>query len=180
MVSKSKTPIDLNSACVSLCTSTLMMGEFNDEEDVEQYDVDGCSEEARALKARFSLKDFLSCYETREILEDAFCKKFEEKIEQKLCNFYERVRDDHRKQCTGMLAHDRGGIGCGEFVNIVWDHLEKDYDLEVFYDDPELATPLLNSIDEIKEHEAQLKQSELQERFKQANKAFDWKNKRYV
>jgi len=157
-----------------------MMAELNEEGAVGQYDIDGYSEEGRALKTRFSLKDFMSCYETREILEDVFRGNFEEKIEQDLCKLYERIRKDHHDQCTGILARDRGGTGCGEFVNIVWDNLKKDYDLETFYNDPELAEPLLNSIDEIKEHEVELKRNELQEQFKKANKAFDWKNKRYV
>ena len=156
------------------------MAELNEEERAERYDVDEYSELGQALKDRFSLKDFLSCYETRQILEDVFRERFEEKLEQALCGLYERVRKDHIEQATGILANDRGGIGCGQFINLVWDGIEKDYDLKVFYDEPELATPLLNSIDDIKEQEAQLKQTKLQERFVKANRAFDWKNKRYT
>ena len=165
---------------MSLYTCTPTMAEFNEEEFVSNNNSETYSEEGQSLRARFSLKDFLSCYETREILEEAFLERFEEKLEGALCELYERVRKDHDEQCTGILASDRGGTGCGQFKNLVWDNIEKSYDLEVFYNNPELATPLLNSIDDIKEEETQLKRRELQVQFKTANRAFDWENKRYV
>ena len=156
-----------------------MMDEF-EEGGLFMNEDDKHAEQVRTLKERFSLKDFMSCYETRYILTEAFQERFEEWLEKELYNLYERVRKDHQEQCTGILAYDRGGIGCGEFINLVWDNLQKDYNLEIFYDEPELAQPLLNSIVEIKEYEAKLEQKEVHKRFNKANRAFDWKNKKYV
>ena len=154
---------------------------FIDESELQDtYIEDIYTSKGESLKQRFSLNDFLSCYETRNILENAFQEKFEENLEDSLRELYTKICDDHYNQCTGILANARDGTGCSKFVDIVWRHLEKEYDLEIFFQEPELAQPLLETIDDIKQEQALFKRKQLQEKFKKANTTFDWKNKRYV
>lgn len=60
-------------------------------------------------------------------------------------------------------------------MSMIYDNIEKEYDLEIFYNNPELANPLLVQLD----NELNRKKEKVSN-VKKYNKTFDWKNKQYI
>lgn len=95
------------------------------------------------VKATFTPDDFLSNPETRILLERDFYERMTKKIEAEVSTFYEELRKHEHDVASGMLAYDKGGEGIAILMSILVDNIEKDYKFEMFYERPELATPLL-------------------------------------
>ena len=95
------------------------------------------------VKATFTPDDFLSNPETRILLERDFYERMTKKIEAEVSTFYEELRTHEHDVASGMLAYDKGGEGIAILMSILVDNIEKDYKFEMFYERPELATPLL-------------------------------------
>jgi hypothetical protein len=95
------------------------------------------------VKATFTPDDFLSNPETRMLLEHDFYERMLKRIEDEVTTFYEELRKHECDVASGMLAHDKGGEGIGLLLSILADNIKKDYRFEMFYERPDLATPLL-------------------------------------
>jgi hypothetical protein len=95
------------------------------------------------VKATFTQDDFLSNPETRILLERDFYERMVKRIEYELTIFYEELRKHECDVASGMFAYDKGGEGIGILLSILVDNIKKDYKFEMFYERPELATPLL-------------------------------------
>lgn len=95
------------------------------------------------VKATFTPDDFLSNPETRILLERDFYERITKKIEAEVSTFYEKLRTHEHDVASGMLAYDKGGEGIAILMSILVDNIEKNYQFEMFYERPELATPLL-------------------------------------
>jgi hypothetical protein len=95
------------------------------------------------VKSTFTPDDFLSNPETRAILENDFHDRLAKRIEQELTAFYEGLRKHEHDVASGMLAYDGGGEGVAMLLYIIATNIKKDYRFEIFYERPELATPLL-------------------------------------
>jgi hypothetical protein len=95
------------------------------------------------VKTTFTHEDFLSNPETRIMLERDFHERMTKRIEAEVTEFYEGLRKHECDVASGMFAHDKGGEGIGILMSILVDNIKKDYRFEMFYERPELATPLL-------------------------------------
>jgi hypothetical protein len=95
------------------------------------------------VKATFTHDDFLSNPETRIMLERDFYERMTKNIEAEVSTFYEELRKHENDVASGMLAYDKGGEGIAILMSILVDNIEKKYRFEMFYERPELATPLL-------------------------------------
>ncbi len=95
------------------------------------------------IKATFTPEDFLSNLETRLLLERDFYERMIKRIEFELSSFYEELRKEECDVASGMFAYDKGGEGIGILLSILADNIKKDYRFEMFYERPDLATPLL-------------------------------------
>jgi hypothetical protein len=95
------------------------------------------------VKATFTPEDFLSNPETRLLLERDFYERMIKRIEYELTEFYEQLRNHECDVASGMFACDKGGEGIGILLSILSDNIKKDYRFEIFYERPDLATPLL-------------------------------------
>ncbi len=95
------------------------------------------------VKATFTPEDFLSNTETRCLLERDFFERMTKRIESQVTSFYEGLREHEFDVASGMFAYDKGGEGVGMLMSILVDNIKKDYRFEMFYERPELATPLL-------------------------------------
>jgi hypothetical protein len=80
------------------------------------------------------------------------------------------------------MYYDQNATKLGLLSSLVYDNIEKEYDLEVFYDDPILADSLVEKYDEIKrreEEEKRLRRLEILAETPNACKKFDWATKTY-
>jgi hypothetical protein len=95
------------------------------------------------VKATFTHDDFLGNPQTRAILEGDFQERLARRIERELSAFYEGLRKHEHDVASGMLAYDGGGEGVAMLLYIIANNIKKDYRFEMFYERPDLATPLL-------------------------------------
>jgi len=95
------------------------------------------------VKSTFTHEDFLNNPETRILLERDFHERISKQIETEVTVFYEELRKHECDVASGMFAYDKGGEGIGILMSILIDNIKKDYRFEIFYERPELATPLL-------------------------------------
>jgi hypothetical protein len=95
------------------------------------------------VKSTFTPDDFLSNPDTFIMLERDFCERMTSRIEGEVADFYEELRKHEHDVASGMLAHDKGGEGIAILMSILANNIKKDYRFEMFYEHPELATPLL-------------------------------------
>ena len=108
----------------------------------EREDLEIYNKQGEFLQEFYKLNDFLSNEQTYSILEqdriDRFEQNLEPKITEKFLETFKRENDTLSSMSIRNLA-----AASGEFTAILFQHLKKDYDLEVFYNNPELAQPLL-------------------------------------
>jgi len=95
------------------------------------------------VKATFTPDDFMSNPETLAIIERDFYERLSSQIEDEVAMFYEDLRKEEHDLASGMLAYDKGGEGISILMSILVENIKKDYRFEIFYEQPELATPLL-------------------------------------
>lgn len=106
-------------------------------EDLEIYNKQG-----EFLQEFYKLNDFLSNEQTYSILEQERIDTFEKNLEPKITEkFLETFK--HENETLSSMSIKNLAAASGEFTAIVFQHLTKKYDLELFYNNPELAQPLL-------------------------------------
>lgn len=130
------------------------------------------------LENTFVLEDYLSCDQTRKILYDNHRKDFDETLRKALIDVFNdyKVRADDFG--FSFFRNDREqeketeDDTCLELIEIVYDYIEKEYDLDLFYNDPILAKPLVIL------HENRV--PEEKKRVNIVSKKFNWATKTYV
>ena len=103
------------------------------------YDVKG-----EKLKVLFNESEFLDNKETRNILEENWKFKLETQIEPKLVEMINIIISENKNKGTTFFKNDKGGDCCGEIVFELFKHIKPKYDLEYFYNNPEMAKSLYN------------------------------------
>lgn len=106
-------------------------------EDLEIYNKQG-----EFLQEFYKLNDFLSNEQTYSILEQDRIDRFEQNLEPKIIEKFLQTFKHENNSLSSMSIKNLAAAS-GEFTAILFQHLKKDYDLEVFYNNPELAQPLL-------------------------------------
>ena len=108
----------------------------------ENEDLEIYSKEGEFLHGFYKLNDFLSNEQTYSVLEQDRIDRFEENLEPKITEKFLEIFK-HENETLSSMSIKNLGAASGEFTSILFQHLKKDYDLEVFYNNPELAQPLL-------------------------------------
>ena len=126
----------------------------------------------------FTVSDYFSCKETKQTLKEHWANDFEP-IENELYEIFDdylfccRERDyDMLALCDDVHRHN--------FVSLVKHHVKRQYNLKIFEDDPDLAKPLVEQLDDIRRAKKEKRQEALKQQFKKSNKTFDWNTKKYV
>jgi len=152
-----------------------------DDEDLEEDEE--TIRERQILKECFKEEDFLEFQETREILEQEFRWKFEKELEPKLEGFWGKQVDMCRNQGSTLFDNEIDYAHVGTFIGTVFEYLKPKYDLEIFYDCPQLAKSMVNTHEERKKRIAEQRVKDIRENYKKssdnANKKFDWTTKSY-
>ena len=107
---------------------------FNNEIIEEEFDP------VKYLKT-LDLEDFLECDETRNILMQEHYWKYEKEMYDRLSNLYEYV-NNRFQDIDIIFGKDLRVDAGGGLALLVYNHIIKNFDLELFYDNPKLAKEL--------------------------------------
>ena len=88
-----------------------------------------------------TIDKFLSCKETREILIAEHYWKFERELKPILVDLY-CTYNSQLIEVGGIFNKDSNMLYRDYFAELIYEHIDKEYDLSIFYNNPELAEPL--------------------------------------
>jgi hypothetical protein len=135
------------------------------------------------LKECFKLEDFLNYHQTREILENEFRWEYEKKCEPVLEDFWEKQVNMCRNSGATLFDNEVDLGHVGTFLGTVFSHLKPQYNLEIFYDTPSLASAMVNTHEDRKHLLGKERLQDIRENYVEssnnANKKFDWSTKTY-
>jgi len=109
-----------------------------DDEDAIQED-----EAIKYLKKNFVFKDFWDYGPTRSILKNEFIHDFKDTVGDQAALFYSIERNQAQCTLSNIFSFDTDGTKGGILESIIYNHIRKDYDLEIFYNNPEWADSLV-------------------------------------
>ena len=135
------------------------------------------------VRENFTLDDFLNCEITKKILLENWRNTFTYKIEQEIESFYEHERSYLRDDLSTLYYYDTTGSFVGHLTAIMFEYTEPEYDLDIFYENPALAKPLIEKMenDKFKKHEKHKQQikENYEENSTSQGKTFNWAVKTY-
>jgi hypothetical protein len=95
------------------------------------------------LLETFTDKDFLECDETRDILKRKHIEKFEEECVPKIIECYNYHHHNMHGVCATALYYDINNSFESHLKSIVYKHISKKMDFNIFHENPYLAKPLI-------------------------------------
>ena len=135
--------------------------------------LDSSQQEKYNIIKNYTLNDYLSCNETKKILDtnwnNNFKENMDEQIKELLLKHYNKLTINN----TNVLYHaDENNYI--DLYNIIKYHTQIDYDTSVFEENPELATPLINQYDNIKKQRKRSQQNNIQNAMNISNRKYNW------
>lgn len=97
------------------------------------------TKQGEKLKMVYKLSDFLNNPQTKQILEEEWMEQFRKEIEEPIVKIIESEQNEQENKGTLLFRKDRGGQFLGDLMNELFYHIKPKYDLEIFYNNPELA-----------------------------------------
>ena len=91
------------------------------------------------LKDNFDFNDFWDYPPTQKILKNEFLQQFNETTAKQILEFYLGERSYYKQKSSNLFAFDSDGTKAGFLESIVFNHIKKDYDIEIFYKYPHWA-----------------------------------------
>jgi len=150
--------------------------------DEDEYDEETIRDR-QILKECFKLEDFLTFHQTRDILENEFRWNYEKKCESLLETFWKKQVDICRNRDSTLFDNEVNYSHMGTFLGTVFSNLQPQYDLEIFYDTPSMASTMVKTHEERKDKLNLERLENIREKYKDssnnANKKFDWSTKVY-
>jgi len=132
------------------------------------------------LKDIFTINDFLNCEKTKYLLEQDY-EWNNQKFEEELYDFYTKELE----YCNENLDPYFSNIFCNfnKLFNIINKNIKKEYDLNIFYENTQLAQPLIDKFDEYNEKHKIDKKKKIAENYnekcKNKGKKFNWTTKKH-
>lgn len=112
----------------------------DDEYDEELMLLDKHERKVKILKEEYEMEDYLNNEETRSILTFEHYNKYVDKVG----IIIERYVRDYVRDNAMIGYLDKGGDKLiGEIMEMIYRYIDKEYDLEIFYECPELASSLI-------------------------------------
>lgn len=97
----------------------------------------------KMLKEKFTEDDFLACDKTRVVLEEEHMSSFELNCVPNIVDLYKYYRENMQGLCATPLYYDVHNEFTSHLKAIVYKNIVKKYDLNIFYNNPNLAKPLI-------------------------------------
>ena len=105
--------------------------------DIEDYEEISKEEIIKMI----TVEEFLENKKTREILEEEHFFKYEIELEKKIENIFD---DFYNEFNSNKFLSSREAKYCGlAFSSLVYNHIDKNYDIAIFRDCPELANSII-------------------------------------
>jgi hypothetical protein len=101
------------------------------------------------LRENLTREDFLNYKPTRDLLYENFKETLERGLLEKVEIFYQSERRDMVNCLSNMFYYDQHGSFISELNGIIYSHIKQEYDLELIYENPHIARPLINNYDDI-------------------------------
>jgi hypothetical protein len=143
------------------------------ESDNEDYMEDEYITKKRHEIADFTLNDYMSCNTTRDLLMTNWQEKFDDNLEKNI----EDIFEGHYEYLKGAMSNvlyraDKHHIH--DLLSLVQHHLVRDYDTSIFYENPDLADPLISDFNRIEQERKDALKKRHSKAFSKTNKEFDW------
>jgi hypothetical protein len=122
----------------------------------------------KMLKEKFTEDDFLACNKTRVILEEEHMSSFELNCVPKITDLYNYYRENMQGLCATPLYYDVHNEFTSHLKAIVYKNIVKKYDLNIFYNNTNLAKPLIAKLN------ADVVQTKRKTAKFDVSKTFDW------
>ncbi|MDC0142067.1 hypothetical protein OAI84_00555 [bacterium] len=113
---------------------------YNDYSDVDS--VSSTEEKVEKLE-KFKEVDYLSCQKTKNLLEIEHLNNFFNGAEHEINMLYEKKKVKCQGYGASILRFDNGEKIKGLIAGLVYKHINKKYNLEIFKTNPKLANPLI-------------------------------------
>jgi hypothetical protein len=94
---------------------------------------------------QFNVNDYMSCKETRSILKNNWDDKFYTKLETPILNLFDSYIQTLQPSHNSFLYNANSNHGI-ILLDLIKHHTEKNYNIHIFKENPDLAQPLLNQI----------------------------------
>jgi hypothetical protein len=109
--------------------------------DYQDEDISFYSQGGEYLEDLFTLRDYLEVKSTRSILEENHYEMIETQLVPKIKIICDTLKETIKD--TRILHRDTRGLFFCELVNLIIKHIKKKYNLEVFYENPSLASDVI-------------------------------------
>lgn len=153
------------------------MSGYNSEYDSDEYtNYDIMNNEKWKKISHFTVDDYLKCKETRNIILHEWEERIGEDLENKVVGIFNRHMKHLQKGCNNVMYY-ADETHANDLMEIVKFHLVKNYSIDMFKDNPDLASPILANIEYLKQQRIKARKMIQQEKFRQANKQFNWFDK---
>ena len=147
--------------------SSKRVAHFNDEieydDEIENVKIEDC----------FDLNDIINNETTYDILRNDHYFTYLSKMENQIIDLYTYWKNSSK--CQHFLDNDEFDLDGNDFVELIYNHIRKDYNPQLFYDNIELAKPLL----EEETVKPIVKKEKIIINNKITTKKFDWSTKTY-
>jgi hypothetical protein len=141
----------------------------DDDHDAEDYEL----QKEYDLIKQFKLEDYLECPETYKIIDNEWNCRVEDTLETKLNDVFMKYHEYFKDLPEGFFSRS-SHIHCVDLFMLVKHHLVRNYSIDMFKENPSLAKPLVNSIQDIKQMRLARNKEQLKHRFNVSNKEFSW------
>ena len=101
-------------------------------------------EDSQYLQDNFTFQDFWNYKPTQDILKNEFIQEFYDTVGKEITEFYLKERDHCVSNLSNLFAFDVDGTKAWILESLVYNHIEKEYDLELFYNNPCWATSFVH------------------------------------
>ena len=129
-------------------------------------------EENTKIEDLFDINDIMNNEETRNIMMNDHYFNYLHDLDDDIQTTY--IYFKNSSMCEHFLNNDEFDLDGLFFVNLIYKYIRKDYKIDLFYDNLELAEPLFKEEKEVKK-----KQKTKQNSIVNVSKKFDWNTKSY-
>ena len=100
--------------------------------DWDEWDAEQEEERVNFLKENFSFSDFWDYMPTQKILKNEFLQKYSETAGKEITEFYNKEHNYSNSKDASLFALDPHNTKDGFLEGIIFNHIKKDYDIEIF------------------------------------------------
>ena len=138
----------------------------------DEKDQKNLEDENIKIEDLFDINDIMNNKQTRDIIMNEHFFNYLQDVDDDIQTMY--IFFKNANICDHFLNNDEFDLDGLFFVNLIYKYIRKDYKIDLFYDNLELATPLFEENEEVEK-----KQIIKQNKTVNITKKFDWTTKTF-